>query len=103
MSRPPPLTIDSLTDELLVRIFKFVPGYLPEVPDLRNRLGLEQVCRRWRAVAASPAAAPSFELVYIKATEDAEAMAKVSRWFAVHGAKVLGLFIHVQGADSGRA
>lgn len=83
MSRPP-LTIDSLTDELLVRIFKVVPGHLPKVPELRNRLGLEAVCRRWRDVAASPAAAPSFGHIRVDATDDAAAMAKIARWFAVH-------------------
>ena len=102
MSRPP-LTIDSLTDELLVRIFKLVPGYLPKVPELRNRLGLEQVCRRWSAVAASPAAAPSFKLIIVDATDDAAAMTKLARWFAVHGARVLRLLVFVKGADSGRS
>jgi hypothetical protein len=77
-----------------------VPGDLPRVPERRNCLGIEQVCRRWRDAAASPAAAPSFKLIHVEATEDAVVMAKIACWFAVHGARVLGLSVFVSGADS---
>jgi hypothetical protein len=66
-----PAAIGDLTDELLAHVFAAVSGpNIYEEEPMRGRCTLPQVCRRWKAAAASPAAAPVWARVEVAHMDD---------------------------------
>jgi nucleoside-diphosphate kinase len=64
---------------------------------------LPRVCRRWRALAASPAEAPLWAHASIAVSSDPAAQVDVLRWLAVHGPHVRDLGLGFQAPGGGRA
>jgi hypothetical protein len=64
---------------------------------------LPRVCRRWRALAASPAEAPLWAHASIAVSSAPAAQVDVLRWLAVHGPHVRDLGLGFQAPGGGRA
>jgi hypothetical protein len=91
-ARPP--AIGDLTDELLVRIFAALP-----TGSTRDRCTLPRVCRRWRALAASPTGAPLWARVEVEDIDSPAFCQSLLGWFAVRGARVCSLALASMSYD----